>query len=275
MQDALQSAAPKWYTLGLELGVDGTLLHQIELETGQKPSYYLNEMLKLWVEREDPRPSWRALIEALKKKDEMELANRLQEQYGEWCHSLAHELHKLHTAHTERLISWHAGGCEEEGKEKNEEEGVKKNKEEGKEKEEEGKEKKEEEGKEKNKEEEGKEKNKEEEVKEKNEEEGGGEREVPDHKTQKQELHAVLQQRLRKGDTWYECVHAHVPRHSGQLPPPFTLLHLLSSPLLSSPLLSSPLLSSPLLSSPLLSSPLLSSPLLSSPPLSLPPQVSN
>ena len=39
------------------------------------------------------------------------------------------------------------------------------------------------------------------------EETGGGEREVPDYKTQKQELQALLQQRLRKGDTWYECVH--------------------------------------------------------------------
>ena len=58
-------------------------------------------------------------------------------------------------------MSWHAGHCEEEMKEKNQEG-----------------------------------------VKEKNEEEGGGEKEVPDYKTQKQELQAVLQQRLRKGDTW-------------------------------------------------------------------------
>ena len=78
----------------------------------------------------------------------------------------------------------HAGCCEEGGKEKNEEEGKEKNQEEGKENEEEGKEKNEEEG------------------KEKNEEESGREREVPDYKTQKQELQAVLQQKLRKGDTW-------------------------------------------------------------------------
>lgn len=53
----------------------------------------------------------------------------------------------------------------------------------------------------------------EEEGNEKNDEEGGGETEIPDYKTQKQELQAVLQQRLRKGDTWYEWVH--VPRDSG------------------------------------------------------------
>ena len=88
VQDALQSVAQKWYTLGLQLGLDCTLLHQIELETCQKSSYYLSEMLKLWLEREDPRPSWRALIEALKNNNETELANRLQEQYGEWVHSL-------------------------------------------------------------------------------------------------------------------------------------------------------------------------------------------
>ena len=29
---------------------------------------------------------------------------------------------------------------------------------------------------------------------------------VPDYKTQKQELQALLQQRLRKGDIWYECM---------------------------------------------------------------------
>ena len=62
-----------------------------------------------------------------------------------------------------------AGGCEEGGKEKNQEEGEEKSQEEGK---------------------------------EKNEDKGGGEREVPDYKTQKQELQAVLQQKLRKGDTW-------------------------------------------------------------------------
>ena len=53
----------------------------------------------------------------------------------------------------------------------------------------------------------------EEEGNEKNEEEGGGETEIPDYKTQKQELQAVLQQRLRKGETWYKWVH--VPHDSG------------------------------------------------------------
>ena len=89
VQDALKSAASKWYALGLQLGFSSTTLHAVESERGQEPSYYLNEMLKLWLEREDPRPSWRVLIEALKKNDETELANRLQEQYGEWYYSLA------------------------------------------------------------------------------------------------------------------------------------------------------------------------------------------
>ena len=80
-------------------------------------------------------------------------------------------------AHSSHRESLHVGGCDEKGNEKSEEEGN-----------------------------------------EKSEEEGGGETEipvnqVPDYKTQKQELQAVLQQRLRKGDTWYEWVH--VPRDSG------------------------------------------------------------
>ena len=88
VQDALQSVAQKWYTLGLQLDLSSTTLHAVESERDKEPSYYLNEMLKSWLEREDPKPSWRALIEALKKNDETELANRLQEQYGGWCHSL-------------------------------------------------------------------------------------------------------------------------------------------------------------------------------------------
>jgi len=52
-------------------------------------------------------------------------------------------------------------------------------------------------------EEEGGEKGKEEEGDEKGKE---GENQVPDYKTQNQELHAVLQQRLKKGDTWCVCV---------------------------------------------------------------------
>ena len=84
VQDALQSAAQKWYDLGLQLELGGHTLHVVESETGKDHSYYLNEMLRVWMEREDPRPSWRAVIEALKKNDETELANRLQEKYGEW-----------------------------------------------------------------------------------------------------------------------------------------------------------------------------------------------
>ena len=84
VQDALQAAAKKWYDLGLQLELGGHTLHVVELEKGKDPSYYLNEMLRVWMEREDPRPSWRAVIEALKKNDETELANRLQEKYGEW-----------------------------------------------------------------------------------------------------------------------------------------------------------------------------------------------
>ena len=84
VQDALQSAAQKWYALGLQLELGSTSLHEVELEKGKEPSYYLNGMLRVWMEREDPRPSWSAVIEALKKNDETELVNRLQEKYGEW-----------------------------------------------------------------------------------------------------------------------------------------------------------------------------------------------
>ena len=40
--------------------------------------------------------------------------------------------------------------------------------------------------------------------------EGGRERVIPDLKTQKDEIHALLNQKLKKGDTWYASHVSHV-----------------------------------------------------------------
>ena len=52
LQGALSCVAEKWYSLGLYLELSSAELHEIELkEIGRHPSYYLNGMLKLWLQK--------------------------------------------------------------------------------------------------------------------------------------------------------------------------------------------------------------------------------
>jgi len=74
--------AKKWYSLGLHLDVSATELHEIELETGRDPSYYLSGMLKLWLEKKDSKPSWEVVIKALRHIEATELASSLQQKFG-------------------------------------------------------------------------------------------------------------------------------------------------------------------------------------------------
>ena len=82
LQGALSSVAEKWYALGLRLDLLAADLHEIESERGKDPSYYLNGVLKLWVERVDSKPSWKVLIDALRHIEATELADSLREKFG-------------------------------------------------------------------------------------------------------------------------------------------------------------------------------------------------
>ena len=59
-------ARTKWYDIGLELGIDAETLNCIEKENPRQLQDCLRNMLKTWLERAHPRPTWEALIEALK-----------------------------------------------------------------------------------------------------------------------------------------------------------------------------------------------------------------
>jgi len=74
--------AEKWYSLGLHLELSSAELHEIELETGRDPSYYLSGMLKLWLEKKDSKPSWEVVIKSLRHIEATELASSLQQKFG-------------------------------------------------------------------------------------------------------------------------------------------------------------------------------------------------
>ena len=80
----VHNACPKWYDLGLELGVKEVTLQTIKSDCNSEVEPCFREMLSAWLKMTNPRPSWEGLIAALKQpyiKCE-ELADKVSEEQG-------------------------------------------------------------------------------------------------------------------------------------------------------------------------------------------------
>ena len=75
-------ARNKWYDIGLGLKVSVATLDGIKSQSDD-PKDCLRETLKPWLKGTDPKPTWRALVEALKSciVEEHQLAKRLEAKY--------------------------------------------------------------------------------------------------------------------------------------------------------------------------------------------------
>ena len=82
----------KWYSLGLQLGIDSQKLNTIEQSEPQSPFKCKGKMLKMWL-LEDPAPTWGKLINALYPLDEKTLANDLKSRW----HGIEHRPLRLGT----------------------------------------------------------------------------------------------------------------------------------------------------------------------------------
>lgn len=72
--EAVYSAKSKWYSLGLVLQVPVVILEEIRSQYPDDENC-LREVLKFWLKRADPTPTWSALAKALGSKEVRE--NRL------------------------------------------------------------------------------------------------------------------------------------------------------------------------------------------------------
>ena len=61
-------AAARWYNLGLALGLLPDELDEIKSANRDQSDVCLREMLKTWLSKASPRPTRKALIEALRQK---------------------------------------------------------------------------------------------------------------------------------------------------------------------------------------------------------------
>ena len=63
---AVFEARAKWCDIGLELKIDPGSLDAIQAENSRSVQDCLRSLLKIWLRRHQPEPTWGALIEALK-----------------------------------------------------------------------------------------------------------------------------------------------------------------------------------------------------------------
>ena len=75
--------APKWYNLGLALGLVSDELDKIKVLHRENPNECLREMLKVWLSRHSPRSTRKALVSALREKTvgEDAFADELEQNY--------------------------------------------------------------------------------------------------------------------------------------------------------------------------------------------------
>ena len=81
LQKELYKIADKWEDIGIQLDIDDDLLGKVKSDNHGDSKNCLREMLRIWVKKVDPQPSWTDLAEALKVLEEDELAQRLKDKY--------------------------------------------------------------------------------------------------------------------------------------------------------------------------------------------------
>ena len=72
--------ADQWEDIGIQLGIEDGLLRQVKADN-ETSGRCLREMLRIWLTRVDPPPSWPAIIDALNVLGEDSLAQHLKETY--------------------------------------------------------------------------------------------------------------------------------------------------------------------------------------------------
>lgn len=80
-RELYHSASDKWEDIGIQLRLDDRKLTQIKGSHSNDTKSCLREMLRLWVARTDPPPSWSAITDALMTLGDEQLASRLKCKY--------------------------------------------------------------------------------------------------------------------------------------------------------------------------------------------------
>jgi hypothetical protein len=94
-------AQPKWFNLGLAVGIDETKLKTIRLDFHTVEEQF-TEMLSVWLRMSSPQRSWESLVTALKQPTVgfSDLAKSIKEKFGIMVQSVVPEGTNVTTAAT-------------------------------------------------------------------------------------------------------------------------------------------------------------------------------
>ena len=82
VRNEIHDARTKWYDIGIELKLDVSTLKAIESKYSD-PKDCLREVITEWLKAVHPKPTWRSLVDALRRKvvDESHLAAAIEGKY--------------------------------------------------------------------------------------------------------------------------------------------------------------------------------------------------
>ena len=81
LRELYTKVADKWEDIGIFLGIETGTLDAIKTAENSKPQHCLREMLKLWLSRVSPPPSWAAIADVIEELGEESLAHQLRTKY--------------------------------------------------------------------------------------------------------------------------------------------------------------------------------------------------
>jgi hypothetical protein len=81
LKELFSKVASNWENIGVLLEIDDGLLSKIKADNHGESGNCLREMLRVWLKKVDPPPSWSLLVDALKSLGEEKLARELSERY--------------------------------------------------------------------------------------------------------------------------------------------------------------------------------------------------
>ena len=81
LKELYNKAGDLWEDIGILLGIDTGTLDAIKASQNHRSQSCLREMLKVWLKRAEPPPSWSAITEAVELLGDESLANHLRTKY--------------------------------------------------------------------------------------------------------------------------------------------------------------------------------------------------
>ena len=81
LQKELRSKAAEWEDIGIQLSVNDGQLKQLKSDNHGNSRACLREMLRVWLSRVRPAPSWSAIAEAIDVVGDEQLAEHLRLTY--------------------------------------------------------------------------------------------------------------------------------------------------------------------------------------------------